>query len=450
VQSVLPKWRWRQAEKTSQETEPLGSEGGRHLELARRSLQDLLADSHVPEDVRLALSADYSQVRDMLEKVEHQQLHIAVFGQVSVGKSALLNALLGEQRFSTSALHGETREARRASWDEVEAGGVFLIDTPGINEVDGESRERLAIEVAERSDLVLFVVDGDITDIELQALERLASRHRPLLLVLNKIDQYRLKDRELLLDSLRQRAGRLVDLPNILPAAADPGERLYVDTDPQGRERETWRRPAPDVGALRQRLWEIIEREGKTLVALNASLFAGKLSDQVARRIAEVKRGLAERVVRMYCVTKGVAVAFNPMPVADLLAVPAVDTAMVTHLARIYGLALGRREARELVSTVGKQMLLVMGTVWAVNALSSVLKGGSAGLSTLITAGAQGAVGYYSTYIIGEAAHRYIAQGKSWGETGPKRVVQSILEGLDRGSVLNEAKRDILSYIGRG
>ena len=37
----------------------------------------------------------------------------------------------------------------------------------------------------------------------------------------------------------------------------------------------------PDVTALKDRIWEILEAEGKTLAALNASLFAGDLSDKV-------------------------------------------------------------------------------------------------------------------------------------------------------------------------
>ena len=47
----------------------------------------------------------------MLAKLERGELHIAVFGRVSVGKSALANALLGEDAFTVGVLHGTTREA---------------------------------------------------------------------------------------------------------------------------------------------------------------------------------------------------------------------------------------------------------------------------------------------------------------------------------------------------
>jgi GTP-binding protein Era len=418
-----------------------------HLALAKESLRELIDDQRVPREVRSALADDYRDVQAMLDKLEHGHLHIAVFGRVSVGKSATLNAMLGEHVFSTSPLHGETRRTQMAHWEEYRAGGVYLIDTPGINEVDGEVREALAHEVAVRSDLVVFIVDGDITETEVRALRTLAGHQRPLLLVLNKCDRYKEAERRLLTEALRHRTLGLVSPDNIVCATADPPERVVIMVDEAGNETETVRRPAPDIKALQERLWGILEAEGKTLAALNASLFAGRLSDQVTRRILAIKRGLAEKLVRTYCISKGVAVALNPVPVADLAAAALVDVSMVAHLSRLYGMPLTRNEAGDLVKTIAGQMALLMGTVWAVHLVSSVLKGASAGLSTAVTVGAQGAVAYYSTLVVGKAAERYFAQGKSWGDGGPKRVVADILEGLDRGSVLSQARADILARL---
>ena len=96
-------------------------------------------------------------------------------------------------------------------------------------------------------------------------------------------------------------------------------------------------------------------------------------------------------MIRTWCVAKGVAVALNPVPVADLVAAAVVDVSMVVHLSRSYGLPLTRSEAGSLVKTIGAQMLLLMGTVWAVNLVSSALKLGTGGLSAVVTGGAQGA-----------------------------------------------------------
>lgn len=443
----MPEWLSSRRAPTATKTE---NDGDSHLALARESLNELLSDPRVPQEVRTSLNEDYQQVQSMLDKLEHGHIHIAVFGRVSVGKSALVNALLGERRFATSPLHGETSTVQRGQWQEFHDGNVYLIDTPGINEVDGESRELLAQEVASRADLVLFVVDGDMTQVELDALQTLASLRRPLLVVLNKIDRYNSDERASLISALHGHGTSLLQPENLVCAAAQPAPQRVIIVDEDGQETEGQRQALPDVADLKTRLWQVLEQEGKTLAALNASLFAGELSDQVAQRVLIARRTLGDRVIRTWCIAKGVAVALNPVPVADLVAAAVVDVSMVVHLSRTYGLPLTRSEAGGLVKTIGAQMLVLMGTVWAVNLISSALKLGTGGLSAIVTGGAQGAVAYYSTYVVGRAAERYLANGRSWGDAGPKLAVREILDSLDRESIIDQAKADIRARLKTG
>lgn len=432
-------------EKTA--TEQYSSAGEGHLALARENLRDLLDDKRVPAAVREALAEDYAQVERMLEKLEHGHIHIAAFGRVGVGKSSMLNALLGAERFSVSALHGETRTADTNALTSYEGAGVMLIDTPGINEIDGEAREELARDVASRVDLVLFVADGDLTDTELDALRTLAAQNRPLMLVLNKTDRYSAKDIDLLVHTLAERTVGLVDPRNIVTASANPAEVTYIQVDAKGNEQSSRRQPSPNIVTVKERLWEVLESEGQTLAALNASLFAGDLSDRVAEKILQTRQVLGERLIRTYSVSKGVAVAFNPIPVADLFAAAFVDGAMIWHLSKLYDLPLGRGEAKSLAGVIITQLAALMGTVWAVHFVSSALKLGTAGMSTVVTAGAQGAVAYYATFVVGKVAERYLVQGKSWGEGGPKEVVQEILDSIDRDSILSDARAEIKAHL---
>ncbi|MCG7965605.1 MAG: GTP-binding protein [Candidatus Thiodiazotropha taylori] len=440
VQNILRGSPWNSSSKKIDEQQ---SESDGHLQLARENLRELLSDDRLPESVRDSLKDDFHQVQAMLDKLEHGHLHIAVFGRVSVGKSALLNALLGEQRFAVSALHGETRHSDMAAWREVEASGVFLIDTPGINEISGEERERMAEDVASRADLVLFVVDSDLTQTELQAMQKLSQLNRPLVVVLNKADRYTTDELELLLGSLQEKLAGIVSNEYIVATAARPAERIYLQEDEQGQEREIRRTPQADVMQLTDTLWMLIEKEGMALSALNASLFAGQLSDEVAERVVAIRQEVAERVIRGYCLGKGIAVAVNPIPVADLVAALALDASMVVHLARVYGMSVTRGEAGQLIKTIGSQMALLMATVWSVNLAASALKASSAGLSTVVTAAAQGGMGYYTTYVVGLAAQRYFSQGRSWGSDGPKTIVQQILDNVDKDSILQQASDDI-------
>lgn len=418
-----------------------------NVELAKESLTQLLDDKRVPDTVRNVLRDEYKNLRTMLDKLEQGHLHIAVFGRVSVGKSSVLNALLGKQVFSVSVLHGETKTDSMESWQEVEAGGVYLIDTPGINEIDGEERENLAHEVASRSDLLLFVVDSDLTDVEIKALKTVANTQRPIILVVNKSDQYNDDEKLELRNIIRKRVKGIITPNNIVFTAASPTKQTVIMVDEAGNETETVRQRPVDIINLKSRLWEIIETEGKTLSALNASLFAGNLSEQLGQKILATRKELGEKTIHMYCVAKGVAVALNPIPVADLLAAAAIDVSLVIHLSRIYGLPMSKTEAGELIKTIAAQMLVLYATFWAIHFASSALKIGTAGFSTVVTGIAQGAVAWYGTLVVGRVAEDYLAKGKSWGDAGPKLIVQNILDNLDRDSVMSDAKKEIVRYL---
>ncbi len=418
-----------------------------HQDHATASLRALLEDGSIPAAIRSGLSSEFARLEAMLAKLERGEVHIAVFGRVSVGKSALANALLGNDAFSVGVLHGTTREAGQRSWREVAGNGVHLIDTPGIDELDGQAREQLAFDVAGVADLVVFVVDGDMTQRERDALSTLARTHRPLLLALNKADRYGEDECAALLARLREHARGMVHEEDVVAIAAQPTPLKRVHVDASGGERSERVERKPDIETLRARLTAILEREGRTLAALNASLFAGRVSDQVGTRIAQARQELAGKVIRQYCIAKAVAVALNPIPVADLLAAGALDAALVMHLGRVYGLPLSKSEAGSLIAVISAQLVALMSAIWGVHLVASALKGMSAGLSTLVTAGAQGALAWYATELVGRAAEKYLVAGKSWGELGPKRVVAEIVASLDRDSILREARSEILARL---
>ena len=418
-----------------------------HVAQTSDALRALLGDKTIADSVRHELAEDFAQIESLLDKLAAGELHIAVFGRVSVGKSALANALLGRDAFATGVLHGTTRTRGAQRWQQVAGQGLQLIDTPGINELSGEERERLAFDVAAISDLVVFVVDGDMTSSELAALDTLAKTQRPLLLALNKADRYSDEERKRLLARLREHVAGLVRPEDVIACAAHPADRTVVQIKTDGRETRISQAQPADVAALAARLRAIAEREGKTLAALNAGLFAGQLSDRVALRVAAARKQLADRVIRNYCLAKGIAVALNPIPVADLLAAASLDVALVLHLGKVYGLPLTRAEAGSLIVKISAQLALLMSGIWGVHLVSSAMKGVSAGLSTLVSAGAQGALAWYATEIVGRAAEHYLLHGKSWGEQGAKRAVADIVASLDRDSILRGARGAIMARL---
>ena len=412
---------------------------------ARDSLQQTLGKLRGCSDrERKEMQREFSQLNEMLSKLDKGQVEIVVFGEISTGKSALINALIGEAVADVDVQGGWTRDVQSSEWKAcayrvpgLNDSGVLLVDTPGINEVEGQQRASLAEEAARRADLILFVTDSDLNEIEHDALKHLASLKKPLLIVLNKKDLYSEDQRNRLLNVLTQER-----LPGVLPTdhvvltSADPREVEYIIEDAEGKTRREWRRPQPDVQELKEKILEILDRDGLALVALNAAMYAADQTDRIAALRIELRNHLANRVI------KALVVGWSPAAV-DIIGGGLVDASMVGVLAKIYGLDLSWQHARKLASAIGQATgWVILGeTVSYLGA--SLFKGLTLGLATPLTAIPQGAASGFASYIVGQSAKYYFEHGASWGGRSPKAVVQQILDQTDRDSVLGHLKDEI-------
>ena len=83
---------------------------------------------------------------------------------------------------------------------------------------------------------------------------------------------------------------------NVVFAAADPREVEYlIEQTKAAHPRSEWRKPKPDVEAVRARVLEVLVDEGKALVALNAAMYAADRSDRVAALRVRMRSNRADR-----------------------------------------------------------------------------------------------------------------------------------------------------------
>lgn len=404
-----------------------------------------------PEDERQEMLADIARLSDMQDKLTKGRLEIVVFGEISTGKSALINALIGREVTSVNVQGGWTREVWGTTWDGcgyrmpgLEDSEVVLVDTPGINEVQGVDRRQMADDAARRADLLLFVTDSDLNDVEYSALLELAAVQKPMLVVLNKQDLYSAADRERLLKVLQnERLFGTVRPEDFVLAAAQPRAVEYIYEQTDGSERSEWRQPGPDVGDLKARIIEILDREGKGLLALNAAMFAADKSDRVKAVRVLLRRRYAQQVIWSFASFKAIVVGVTFVPLLDILSGFTIDVMMIVALSQVYGIQFSMSNARELVWTILKSAGWVAGMSYAMDLLAAGLKTVSFGLATPLTAVPQGAAAGWTSYLVGRAAEYYFQHGGSWGGESPKAVIRQILADVDKTSVLNGLKDEI-------
>jgi small GTP-binding protein len=442
---------------------------------AQTALKDLVANLDLTPQERAGLEAEIEQLQTMLGNLERRVLQIAVFGMVGRGKSSILNALLGQAVFETGPLHGVTRTAARASWSISEEtvgdseaclrvtlpglgeSQVEMIDTPGLDEVDGETRAALAKQVAQQADLILFVIASDMTKVEHEALSQLREAGKPILLVFNKIDQYPQTDRMAIYQKIRdERVRELLSPDEIVMAAASPlvakatrraDGSMGVELSPS----------APQVEELKLKILEILHREGKALVALNTMLYADNLNEQLVQRKLAIRDKSANVLIWRAVITKAVAIALNPVTVVDIFSGAVIDVALILSLSKLYSIPMTQAGAVGLLQKIA----ISMGGISASELLATLglssLKG-LLGLSAPVTGGAslgpylsvaltQAGVAGVSSYGIGQVTKAYLANGASWGADGPKAVVNRILATLDEASILNRIKDELRSKL---
>jgi GTP-binding protein Era len=328
-------------------------------ERCRLLLQQWRQDLELSGRERSLLAAELAALDRQLERLLQRRPRVAVFGRVGVGKSSLLNALLGESHFATDVAHGCTRRQQARAWHRPISGlaGVELVDTPGIDEIAAAARARLARRLALGADLVLLVIDADLGRVELEALETLLASGKPLLLVLNRSDCWPAAELPALQASIRRRLpAAAAHLEPIAVAAAPRQPRVLAD----GRVRSE---AGPgQVAPLETALLQLLDQQGALLLALNALRAADRFSQTLHRFRLQQGRRRAQELIGRFAVAKATAVAINPLLLLDLAGGIACDSALVLQLSQLYGLPMGRRGARQLLARLSGHNALLGGT----------------------------------------------------------------------------------------
>ncbi len=169
----------------------------------------------------------------------HRCGYVAIIGRPNVGKSTLVNRLVG-QKFSITSRKAQTTRHRLLGIKSCTAAQIVYVDTPGLHAGTGRALNRYMNRAASGAlvgvDVILFLVEArKWTDGDRHVLGRLADAEAPIIVAINKID--RISDKQTLLpfiDELWKRAGFL----DVVPISALQGtnterlEQVLIDALP--------------------------------------------------------------------------------------------------------------------------------------------------------------------------------------------------------------------------
>lgn len=159
--------------------------------------------------------------------METKSSFIAIVGRPNVGKSSLLNSLVGE-KVAIVSNKPQTTRTKITGVLTLEDTQLIFLDTPGMHTPHTKLSEYMVRQIQEGMgdvDIVLLITEPDavITETERQLAESIKQKKQPAFLVFNKIDTLRKKD--LLLPKIDE-FSKLCPFQQVIPVSAVTGEGL--------------------------------------------------------------------------------------------------------------------------------------------------------------------------------------------------------------------------------
>ncbi|MEH2373414.1 YcjF family protein [Nostoc sp.] len=351
-----------------------------------------------------ALETLREQVAQLLLELDRQEIKVAVTGGKSVGKSTLIQVL--KQNLETRNL-------------------VSLEETAPLFREAGENSDAAILAEVAKSDFVLFLTNGDLTDSEFQTLQQLKAANQPTILVFNKQDQYLADESASILLSLKQRMQG-----NVVATAVSPIAIKVRKHEADGTVQEWMEQPAPNIQQLTQQLGEVLAQQGQRLVWLTTMRKAGLLKAEAKNWLNGTRRDRATPIIEQYQWIAAAAAFANPVPALDILATAAINAQMVMDLGNIYQQKFSLEQAQTVAGTMGSLMLKLGLVELSTKAISTVLKSNAV---TFVAGGVvQGVSAAYLTRVAGLSLVEYFQQQEIAIDSGTGLNLENLRQTLQK------------------
>ena len=387
------------------------------------ALQEALVES---ASAGVDVSAAVEEIREQQRRKQSGEVFIAIFGEISTGKSSLVKALLPKADMESDPRGGTTQTISHYRWQAGSGDSVIIADLPGFN-LDANPQ---ILEEARRAHLVVFLCDSDITRSQMEQLQGLLSIQKPLVVALNKVDRFSASEARSIAENISQRTGvNREDVIFIQTGGHEEVIKLLSD----GNEEIITRERAQNIGPLRTALQrnldsnhELMEQLRDTAVLL---LAAEKLEQ--ARDVHREQQ--ATELVQTYSKRAVIGALAAVAPGSDLIIQGLLATRLIQSLCKVYDVSVKEVEIESFLRLAGGKVKKLTAITLAItgNALKAF-----PGIGTL-TGGLIHAVAYGMIFdSLGRAAAETLA---SRGELRPypaaKAFEEMLNDNLEAGAV---------------
>lgn len=296
-----------------------------------------ITEASVLEEIEHAekVGMDTDELRRELERLQERKdsgtIYVALFGNVSTGKSSIIKSLLPDAEIDISVKGGSTQEISQYTWSSGSGDQLVLTDLPGRNEASG-SLDEMANDEAVRAQIVVYVTDSDLSRTQFDDIQELLSFGKPMIVVLNKSDRYNEEERALLKGRFEER------MPNKarLVFVQSGGREEVIRIDKDGKETALIRTRKADVNELAEALQSEIDEQSHLLETLrDASVFV-LVKQKLDIEKIDFRRDKAEAIVKSSTRKAVLGAMASVSPGADIVIQGYLGTRMVKELCELY------------------------------------------------------------------------------------------------------------------
>jgi small GTP-binding protein len=305
--------------------------------------EQIAAEIQQIEAAGMDISPFKAELARLNARKETGQINIAFFGEVSTGKSSIIKALLPNAGVEISLRGGSTREIHEYLWQTEAGDRLLLTDLPGRNEAEGYLDE-LARDEAVRAQIVVYVVDSDLSRSQFEDIQELYTFGKPLIIAFNKSDLYTDAEKQQLQTRIQSHfmptTGEAHETPPLLiPSVVfiqSGGLEEVVRVYPDGREEIVQRQRKIDVSALSSRLQTEIDNRMEWLDSLRDASVFSLVHSKLDETRASFRREQAEKIVRAGTRNAVIGALASISPGTDLIIQGVIGTRMVQELCKLY------------------------------------------------------------------------------------------------------------------
>ena len=151
-----------------------------------------------------------------LFRCKEKKIRIGIYGKSGVGKSSILNSFFKKDIFKSDIINGTTKEIQleECRLKESKLKSIELLDSPGFDFCNIKCSNNIYTHIS-YSDLILFVIAGDINRNELSEINALIKDWKKIVIILNKIDLFKKNELKEVIENIKFKLPKDSNIPII-------------------------------------------------------------------------------------------------------------------------------------------------------------------------------------------------------------------------------------------